>query len=85
MSHVTPTEFEALEVLARERARMLAVLAPRAPRPLSITERLQGPATARRPSALGVICTYAVGLACAALAGFYLPAPLAHFVSLALA
>ena len=84
MSHVTPSEFAALEVVAQERARMLAVLAPRAP---SITARLQGPATTQplRPSLLHVVSAYVVGLSCALLAGLYLPAPLVRLVSFVIA
>jgi hypothetical protein len=87
MSHVTPSEFAALEVIAQERARIVAVLSPRAPRTLSITERLQGPATVRagRPSLFLSVSRFTCGLVCALLAGFYLPAPVAHLVALAIA
>ena len=84
MSHLTPSEFAALEVIAQERARIVAVLAPRKPRTPSISELLQ-PVRPLRPSLLRVASLYAAGLACAGLAGFYIPAPLARVVAYVIA
>lgn len=79
MSHVTPSEFAALQIVAAERARIVAVLAPRAP---SIAARLQGPATTLRPSVARAALQYCAGLCCALLAGLYLPAPVVRLISL---
>lgn len=87
MSHLTPSEFAALECVAVERARIVAVLAPRqAPAP-SISALLHGPATVRKvsPSLARHACNALACIAVAGLSGFYLPGLVVSLVSRVLA